>query len=167
MKKLVLILCMFFACMGVSFAQQGIQSIGIHLSYGTEIENAGLGIKYQYNVTNNLRLEPSMEYFFKKDAVDMYDINMNIHYLIPIQEQVRFYPLAGLTYTNWNWDLGKTEIGGANLNVDASKSKFGANFGGGIEFDITNNFMLNFEAKYQLISDFDQAVVNFGVAYMF
>ena len=163
MKKLVLVICMFFACMGVSFAQQGIQAVGVHLSYGTEIENVGLGIKYQYNITNNLRFEPSMEYFFKKDNVDMYDINMNIHYLFPIQNQVRIYPLLGFTYTHWSLDMGELE----GLDVNANESKFGANLGAGIEFDIANNWMMNFEAKYQLIDDFDQGVFNIGIAYMF
>ena len=163
MKKLILMICMFFACMGVGFAQQGIQSVGVHLSYGTEIENVGLGIKYQYNLTNAIRFEPSMEYFFKKNNVDMYDINMNVHYIFPIQNQVRVYPLAGLTYTHWSLDMGEIE----GIDVNANKSKFGANLGGGIEFDIANNWMVNFEAKYQLISDFDQAVFNIGLAYMF
>ena len=34
-----------------TYAQKGRQAIGFGLSYGTEIESAGLGIKYQYNIT--------------------------------------------------------------------------------------------------------------------
>lgn len=47
------------------FAQQGKQAIGGNLSYGTEIESVGIGLKYQYNITDQIRIEPSMNYFFK------------------------------------------------------------------------------------------------------
>lgn len=36
-----------------------------NLSYGTEIESVGIGLKYQYNITDQIRIEPSMNYFFK------------------------------------------------------------------------------------------------------
>lgn len=65
------------------FAQQGKQAIGGNLSYGTEIESVGIGLKYQYNITDQIRIEPSMNYFFKNDGLSMFDINANIHYLFP------------------------------------------------------------------------------------
>ena len=58
-----------------TYAQKGRQAIGFGLSYGTEIESAGLGIKYQYNITNPLRIEPSFNYFFENDNVSMLDLN--------------------------------------------------------------------------------------------
>lgn len=36
-----------------------------------------------------------------------------------------------------------------------------------MEFDLDKNWSLNFDIKYQLISDLDQAVFNLGVAYNF
>lgn len=36
-----------------------------------------------------------------------------------------------------------------------------------MEFDLDKSWSLNFDIKYQLISDLDQAVFNFGVAYNF
>ena len=41
------------------------------------------------------------------------------------------------------------------------------NLGGGAEMDITDKLMLNFELKYQFVSDLDQAIFNVGIAYMF
>ena len=64
MKKLIVLFSMMFFIMGSAFAQKGIQSAGVHLSYGTEIESFGIGVKYQYMITDNIRLEPSMNYFF-------------------------------------------------------------------------------------------------------
>ena len=41
------------------------------------------------------------------------------------------------------------------------------NLGAGAEFDLNSQWMINFEIKYQIISDFDQGVFNIGVAYKF
>ena len=48
MKKLIVLFSMMFFIMGSAFAQQGIQAAGVHLTYGTEIESFGIGVKYQY-----------------------------------------------------------------------------------------------------------------------
>ena len=52
MKKLIVLFSMMFFIMGSAFAQKGIQSAGVHLSYGTEIESFGIGVKYQYMITD-------------------------------------------------------------------------------------------------------------------
>ena len=156
MKKLVVLFSMMFFIMGSAFAQKGIQAVGVHLSYGTEIESFGIGVKYQYNITDNIRLEPSMNYFFENNGVDMFDLNANAHYLFPMASNIRVYPLAGLTFASWDAGKGVDNI-----------TRLGVNLGGGAEFDIADNLMLNFELKYQFVSDLDQAVFNVGIAYMF
>ena len=156
MKKLVVLFSMMFFIMGSAFAQKGIQAAGVHLSYGTEIESFGIGVKYQYNITDNIRLEPSMNYFFENNGVDMFDLNANAHYLFPMASNIRVYPLAGLTFASWDAGKGVDNI-----------TRLGVNLGGGVEFDIADNLMLNFELKYQFVSDLDQAVFNVGIAYMF
>ena len=153
MKKFIVLFSMMFFIMGSAFAQKGIQTAGVHLSYGTEIESFGIGVKYQYNITNNIRLEPSMNYFFEKNGIDMFDINANAHYLFPMANNVRVYPLAGLTFARW--DLGKVT------------TRLGVNIGVGDEMDITDDLILNLELKYQTVSDLDQAIFNVGVAYIF
>lgn len=69
MKKIFIFLGLMFVMLSSTYAQKGRQAIGFGLSYGTEIESAGLGIKYQYNITNPLRIEPSFNYFFENDNV--------------------------------------------------------------------------------------------------
>ena len=153
MKKLMILISMMFFIMGSAFAQKGIQAFGVNLGYGSEIESASIGVKYQYNITNNIRLEPSANYFFEKRGVDMFDFNANAHYLIPTENNIRLYPLAGLTFTRW--DLGKVA------------NRLGLNIGGGAEFDVSDNLFVNMELKYQIVKDFDQAVFNVGLTYMF
>lgn len=65
MKKIIIAACMTLLSFSSVFAQKGKQAIGGNLSYGTEIESIGLGLKYQYNITDQIRIEPSMNYFFK------------------------------------------------------------------------------------------------------
>ncbi|MBQ8442692.1 MAG: porin family protein [Bacteroides sp.] len=159
MKKLIVLFSMMFFIMGSAFAQKGIQAAGVHLTYGTEIESFGIGVKYQYNITDNIRLEPSMNYFFENKGVDQFDLNANVHYLFPMASNIRVYPLAGLTFARWD--------GKGNGFIDDDVTRLGVNVGGGAEMDITDKLMLNFELKYQFVSDFDQAIFNIGIAYMF
>ena len=100
MKKIFIFLGLMFVMLSSTYAQKGRQAIGFGLSYGTEIESAGLGIKYQYNITNPLRIEPSFNYFFENDNVSMLDLNVNFHYLCPVAQSVKLYPLFGLTMSN-------------------------------------------------------------------
>lgn len=160
MKKLIVFIGMMFFIISSTFAQKGIQAAGVHLSYGTEISSIGLGIKYQYNITDNVRLEPSLNYFFENDGVDMFDINANVHYLFPMTSNARLYPLGGFTFARWRADFGTD-------GAEITHSKFGLNLGGGAEFDIADELMINFELRYQFVSDFNQAIFNVGIAYMF
>lgn len=64
-EKIIIAACMALLGCGSVFAQQGKQAIGGNLSYGTEIESVGIGLKYQYNITDQIRIEPSMNYLFK------------------------------------------------------------------------------------------------------
>lgn len=176
MKKIFFILCV--ALISVSaFAQKGKQSVGVGVNYGTEISNIGLGAKYQYGLTDALRLEGGFDYFLKKDGVNMWDINLNAHYLFPLAEKFKVYPLAGLTYTRWgihdvDYDLGEyseySEYSDDDLDTDGgSTGKFGVNLGAGLQYDLSEKLAVNAEIKYQLISDFNQVVFGVGVAYKF
>jgi hypothetical protein len=117
MKKLFILLGTLFLLSVGAYAQKGKQAIGFGLGYGTEIESIGLGIKYQYNITNPIRIEPSLNYFFENDNVSMLDVNVNFHYLCPVASNVKLYPLFGLTLSNWMFDMydvdwdGKDEAG--------------------------------------------------------
>jgi len=179
MKKLFLMLCAALVSVG-AFAQKGEQRVGLNLNYGTEISNVGLGAKYQYGITDAIRLEGSFDYFFKKDGASMWDINVNAHYLFPFAEKFAVYPLVGLTYSHWKLDgidygsefegmspEEQEEWGITDLEESSSASKFGVNLGAGVQYAINDRWGVNFEVKYQLISDFDQAVFGIGATYKF
>lgn len=112
----------------------------------------------------------------------MWEINANAHYLFNIGDKFKVYPLVGLTYVHghfsgFDFDFGDGDLGygapmrkaNGEINADGSydTGKFGVNLGGGAQYDLTDNFMLNFEVKYSLVSDLDQCVISLGAAYKF
>ena len=157
MKKKLALLGMLLMLLGNVYAQKGKQAIGFGLSYGTEIENLGLGLKYQYNITNPIRLEPSINYFFENDNVSMLDLNVNFHYLFPVASNFKLYPLVGLTFSNWMFDFGDSWLDD-DFDLDDNECRFGMNLGAGGELSLNRNWAFNFEFRYQLVSDFDQVL---------
>ncbi len=188
MKKLFLTMCVALVSV-VASAQQGEKAVGVNLSYGTEISNLGIGIKGQYGLTDAIRLEAGFDYFLKKDDATFWNINLNAHYLFPLAEKIKVYPLAGLTYAHvstsydadadyekyvqyckeWGQPIESKEeyFADGEYGDGGSDSKIGVNLGAGIQYDLNSKWAVNFEVKYQLISDFNQAVVGLGVAYKF
>ena len=66
----------------------------------------------------------------------------------------------------WNFTrFTVTKTYATDYDVSGSDGKFGVNLGAGMEFDLDKNWSLNFDIKYQLISDLDQAVFNLGVGW--
>jgi len=144
--------------MGVTsaMAQKGQMAIGGNLLYGTEINSIGLGAKFQYGILEHLRGEASFNYYFQNKGFHMWDLNANAHYLFDIAPKFRAYPLAGLTVVNKSYS-----------DVDDSVTRFGLNLGGGCEYDLRPNVVLNAEFKYSIVSTIDQAVLSVGAVYKF
>ena len=163
MKKLMVLGCALMLGIGTSFAQKGAKSVGVNISYGTEIENVGIGAKFQYNILDDIRLEPSLNFYMKKDGLSMWDMNFNAHYLFHLTNKFNVYPLAGITYTSWKQDIKIEEM---KTSSDTT-NKFGANVGVGAEYYLSSNFVVSLDVKYQAIKDYDQAVFTFGGAYKF
>lgn len=154
MKKFMFLLAAVILGIGSMVAQKGDKALGIQLNYGTEIETVGFGAKFQYNFTDALRGEMAFNHFLEKSEVKMWDLEATAQYLLPLSEKCNFYPLAGVCFT-------KVSVG------DWNKSKWGANLGCGIEYPLSENLKVNFDAKYQLVSDWDQAIFSLGLAYKF
>ena len=160
-------------------------AIGVNVSLATgDIGTIGFGAKAQYRFIDQFRGEASFNYFLKKDYVSSWDVNLNFHYLIPVANSIKVYPLAGVTYKrvitdtegamedalgDW-YDLYRVYGSGSSSfssssNSSNSTGKFGANLGAGVDFDLSDSWKLKFETKYQLISDYGQVVFTVGAAY--
>ena len=139
--------------------QQGQSAVGFNIGYGFDSKNATLGVDYRYCITDAVRLSPSLTYFVKNDNHSTWAIDLNAHYVVKLSEMFGFYPLAGLSLSFWNWDAGH----GLSHNV----TRLGANIGLGGEVYATDNLSIGLEVKYNIIKDFDQAMLGVRVGYSF
>lgn len=155
--------------MNVNAQEKGDMAAGAHIAYGTgdSYSNFGLGAKFQWNIIKQLRLEPSFTYFLKKDYVSMWDLSLNAHYLFPIGDNLRVYPLAGVgmlgSKASVSVDLGEW----GNYGASASDTEFGINLGGGVDYLLTDKLILNAEIKYKIGDVWDRLIISAGVAYRF
>lgn len=155
MKKIFLSL-LLAAAYGVSAnAQQGKMGAGLNLGYGTEIESVGIGAKFNWAITDHVRLSPSFNYFLEnKFKTSAWEINADVHYLFNVSEKFAIYPLAGVTYSSWSAGL-------------VSLSYFGANVGAGFGFDLSDALTLGLEAKYSTAGLTGQVVPAIYLTYNF
>ncbi|MDO4159270.1 MAG: porin family protein [Prevotellaceae bacterium] len=177
MKKIILMAICAIMSLSTYAQEKGDIAAGVNVSYGSEIKSVGIGVEGQYNITDKIRTELGFDYFLEKDGLKMWDLNLNFHYLIPLSESFKIYPLVGVSYTNWTLDYGfelddewadyMEDLGYDSDDTSDSEGKFGVNVGCGFQYDLSSKLVLNAEAKYQIISDFDQFVVSVGLAYKF
>jgi len=161
LKQAALLALVAAMSMTTAVAQtKGDKAVGANLSLGMgdSFSNFGIGAKFQYNITNPLRLEGAFTYFLKKDLMSMWDASVNVHYLFSVANKLAVYPLAGLGV------LGtKVSYGG----YSDSDTEFGVNLGGGLDYRITEKLIGNVEAKYQIHSHWDRLLLSVGIAYRF
>jgi len=162
MKKILTLVCMMMLGMGFAQAQvhQGQTAVGVNLVYGSEIENLGVGARFQYGVLDQLRAEVGLNYFFEKNHMSWWDVNINAHYLVHLwNEQLYIYPIAGLNYTMVDYK--------GDLNPKGEENHVGLNLGAGIEFEINEHFGVNFEYRHTIVRKVDQGVFGLGLNYKF
>ena len=141
--------------------KEGDMAIGANLvlgGLGDNYTNVGLGAKFQYNVTDPIRLEGSFTYFLEKNYTSMWDLNANVHYLFPVSNEVTVYPLAGLGIHNTSVEI---------LWIKSSSSNVAINFGGGIDFALNKQWVLNGELKYQIVNNWNRLILSAGLSYRF
>ena len=157
MKKFLLLFLSMMLVSTASFAEEGDKWVGVNFNGGfhSDYTNYGVGIKGQYEVKENLRLEAAANYFFKHEGVSMWDVNLNAQYLIHLNDDVNIYPIVGPTIMTWKGN-GFFEY----------TTKFGVNLGAGIEYRLNDQLKANLDVKYQYIKDIDRPVVSLGVAYL-
>lgn len=169
MKKIML-LAIF--CIGsiAAMAQKGEMAAGVHLNFGTAAENVGIGAKFQYGITDAIRLEPSLNYYFGDYGA--LDVNVNAHYLFDVAPKINVYPLVGIGIASYKGvdafvDFD-TSSGDSNMIGESKRSAyFVVNLGAGGEYALNDKISLGLELKYQIISGFNQFVVGIGATYKF
>ena len=187
---------MVLAGLCASAQQKGDMAVGLNLGVapclesGVSLTNFGIGAKFQYNVTDPIRLEANVDYWVKSKGMDVFDITANVHYIFKIGQKFTIYPLAGIGYAHIGGafstsafddlkdvmhDVGDY-VGDDSLYDDFEDSlnkasggvnKFLFNIGAGVEYPITSKFTIGAEVKYQYMRYFSRMPITVGVTYKF
>jgi len=167
-----------------AYAQEaGEMAVGGNLGVATGdgVTNFGIGAKFQYNVTKQIRGEGSFTYYL--GDFNYWDLSANAHYLIGIPNVPRLnvYPLAGLSLNGYSGSSGvEVEFGVYNpytgeweyesdgFGGGGSGTTFGINLGGGAEYKLTDKISVGGELKYRIgFDDWNRFMISAGVTYRF
>lgn len=171
MKKLCLVIIMA-AISSVAFAQSSKWAAGINIGYGSEISKPSFGIKAMYDINKAFSVASSFNYYLKQTeeyseggataeaSAKYWDINCDLHWNLLSKENLKIYPLLGITYLHCKID-GSVSGGGVDIEVEDaySEGEIGANIGVGTQFNIASHWAAGLEVKYQIISDGDSQFV--------
>lgn len=141
-------------------------TVGTQLVYGTRGNMPGAGIHFKTHYLDDWRTAASANYYFKKNGVSSYDVNLEMNYIISVGEKIQLYPLLGGRVAMWNAD----DVNSASWLFDRSDKthyEIGLNAGGGIDYLLGEHWLLNAEVKYQYIKKANQVLLSVGVGYRF
>lgn len=156
MKRIFIAAVIAVAATISTYAEVGNMSAGLQFNYASKNSMMGLGVNYQIEVLRNLRVEPEFIYYFENNHLRDYNVNLNLHYLIPTYSGLYIYPMAGFSYVNFK-----------NTLLNTSSDKCGANAGMGIEYRINDRIEFYTEARFHIIKDWNESVTSLGFKYSF
>ena len=146
MKHLFLTAMLALLSLGAS-AQSKTWEVGGKLDYATDAPHFGIGAFARYNIDGHFRPEAAVNFYPSDDHVSGWDMSLNLHYIFH------------LSVVGYAFDYDGPD--------SSSKTRAGFNLGGGLQYHITDNIHLNAESYYKFTSDYDRAVINVGIAYVF
>ncbi len=185
MKKVILILLITVATSGSAWAQKGMMAVGANVAMNVTLSDRGFGIgggaKFQYNISNYFRVEPSFTYYSidnsKEIAINMAGL-VNIHAFFSSPRTIRPYAFAGFGYLGYKeYEKGYyiliDNYGTLRYyddNKESNKGGFGVDGGFGLDYRVSHNISLQAEAG--IITGFVGGMpisikANIGVCYTF
>jgi outer membrane protein X len=98
----------------------------------------------------------------------MWDLSVNGHWLFPVVDKITVYPLAGLGILGATASIPDIDLGEwGSLGGSVSTSDVAFNFGGGIDYKLTEQLILNAELKYKISDAWNRLLISAGLAYKF
>ncbi len=133
------------------------------LSYGFDLEKAGLRAEATSFFTENIRVGADITYWFTESYAGLkptfLEFNGNLNYLFFEQDALTLYGIGtlGVHHAKVSYDLG---MHGSDSSSD---TKIGLGLGAGAEYNL-GTVSIFAEPKF-FLSGFDQMKLNFGVRY--
>ena len=180
-------MCIALSGLCATAQQAGDMAVGLNLGVapllesGANTTNFGIGAKFQYNVTNPIRLEADANYWFKSNGLDLFDVSVNLHYLFHCGEKFTLFPLVGIgyahvndvsnggdyDYNNYYSEISRKDYDDSDEDGRPSANRFLFNVGIGTEYAITTKISIGLEIKYQYMKDFSRLPITIGATYRF
>lgn len=150
-----------------AFAQTGSSHVGGKLSLATKTEGAGLGIVGWHYFDRKWRGEANVNHFFGGDGGNMWDVNVNAHYVAPVAHRLSVYPIMGLSFTSWSVErIVGIPASSSSVAFDTTReNRLGLNLGIGGEYQLDKIWTATGELKLQTAGGFTQGVLAFGIVY--
>ena len=142
--------------------KKGDMAAGGNLLIGTgnSYTNLGIGAKFFYNITDPIRLAGEFDFFPMQNHTSMWDLSTYGHYLFPVADKVILFPSVGLGL------IGATYSSAIPSLHSNSSGDFALSLGGGIDYELTYNLVLNGELRFK-IEDGSRLNLVVGLAYKF
>ncbi|MCC5927152.1 MAG: outer membrane beta-barrel protein [Bacteroidetes bacterium] len=163
---LAVLLLVTFNSLTQAQSQEGDISVGIGLAYGFDLEEPAIGLGGVYTINEQFRAAVDLHYYLIASenfgGVDIdynvWELNMNAHYMFVNDETKTLYALGGINYFRI-----KVSASEGAFNISESDSEVGLNLGGGAEYNL-GNFRLYGELKFSL-GDASQMFLGAGVRF--
>jgi len=141
---------------GTAQAAPGDKALGLMGGYAGYNDGGYANVYFHYDVINHVRLAPSIGYAFRNKGKSGVLFDVDVHFPFRLVKGIGVYPMLGPTLQSWHYE-----------GSDSSATRFGFDFGGGLEFFLTRNLKLSVEGKYSLMNDTSGCFFGFGMGYMF
>lgn len=168
MKKVILVVafCLVLIIPAKAQNEAGLFSMSANLSYGTEIESLGVGLRGQYFFLDKLRGSLEYKYFIDRHNLSEWEINADAHWVFGVSQKVYLYPIGGLKFARWTLDYGRANIAGVD-SYKKSNNRLGLNLGFGGQISLSHNTYVQIELREELMKDYTQFVPVVGFTYEF
>lgn len=133
-KNLIAILILVTICS----APLSAINLAIGLTYGADIEEAGIYLGALLDITRKLRVGPDFSFYFTEEDRTIWEINLNMHYCFVSSGDLKMYILGGGQFAYSSVDYGTTS---------SSDAEIGINVGAGVEYRM-DKFRFFLEPKY-------------------
>lgn len=186
MKKLLSVVVLLITVAVVGLAQNiGLKGVGGGLGFISASMDDGTGSTSSLSgfllaahadlgeVAKDISLWPDITYWSaSKDPLKLtnFGVNVNAHYNIAMEGQMKPYVGAGLGYNSLtstvtipSFSFFGTTVGGGTAS--ASTSRLGINILAGINYKLNDMLTLVVEPRYVLASDFNHFTAKVGVTY--
>jgi opacity protein-like surface antigen len=169
MRTSLIIMCFFVWSAQGGFAQTF--SFGAGAIYGDDIDQFGINSRaYINNNRHNMCVGPEFTYFFEKSEnigdeqilINLYEINVNGHYVVEPFKNLGLYGLTGVNFSREREQIFHE----GTLEEDKTVRSWGWNLGAGVHYQI-NHQWIAFTEYDHLFSELAQNSYAFGVFFTF